>query len=105
MPSPRTPPNSNPRKDQLRAELARLHTYDTYDLPMTRTTTGATAAPAGVRRWTAPAEPAEHRCETRLPCRDGQNTGTVTSWPASTAPAVVSVSGLTAKCWVTTWTS
>ena len=35
MPSPRTPPNSNPRKDQLRAELARPHTYDTYDLPMT----------------------------------------------------------------------
>ena len=28
-----------------------------------------------------------------------------TSWPTSTAPARVNVSGLTTKCWVTAWTS
>ena len=34
-----------------------------------------------------------------------QKTVRSTSWPASTAPPVVRVSGLTRKCWVTAWMS
>ena len=67
---------------------------------------------AGLRRSSpnlpSPSEPCLHpRSLLPPPQRNSgdQNTGTVTSWPASTAPAVVSVSGLTAKCWVTAWTS
>ena len=50
---------------------------------------------------TTPAPPRRSCTSARQPdVTRAQNSGTPGSWPASTAPAAVSVSGLTRKCWV-----
>ena len=59
-------------------------------------------------RWSGPccgcARPGRSAAEQDRPS-GSQNTGMSTSWPASTAPAVVIVFRRTRKCWVSVWTS